>query len=248
MADERYYDEWATFYDAEHGAMTDDITFYVDRARDADGPVLEVGCGTGRVYLELLRAGVDADGIDLSTGMLSVLREKARADGLEPSVRQADVTDFDPDREYALVIIPFRAFLHLTDFADQLAALETIRDALASGGQLAMNIFAPDFDIICERYGTPQESTIERDGDEYTLVSTTEFVDEVDCIVRDRRKLYDADGEQVFAQEFRIKLLFKRELELLFSLAGFSDWSVAGGFDGDELTSPTQEMVWVADK
>ena len=242
-----YYDVWAQFYDAEHRELREDIEFYVDLATEADGPVLEIGCGTGRIYLELLQAGVDADGIDLSAGMVGRLREKARDENLDPSVRQADVTAFDPDREYALVIVPFRGFLHLTTLADQRAALERIRDSLAPGGRLAFNVFAPDFGVICD-YGEEQETTFEHDGEEFRMVSETTFVDEVECVTREHRTLYDGDGEMVAEQSFELHVAFKRELDLLLEVTGFSDWQVFGGFDRDELESTDQEMVWVVDR
>jgi cyclopropane fatty-acyl-phospholipid synthase-like methyltransferase len=65
--------------------------------RPYDGSVLEVGCGTGRIYLDLLRAGVDADGIDLSAAMLEEPRRKAAEAGLEPNVGRADTTTFESD-------------------------------------------------------------------------------------------------------------------------------------------------------
>lgn len=251
MDEETYFDVTAAYYDDQYDSETmdvpDDVDFYVQRAREADGPVLEVGCGTGRVYLELLRAGVDADGIDISAGMLDRLREKAAAEGLDPSVRRADVTDFEPDREYALVTVPFRAFLHLTTLDDQLAALRSIRCALAPDGELALNFFAPSFDVICERYGEPQSVTVERDGDAYRLVTTTSFADEVEQVAELRTEVYDADGDLLTKQSAGLKLVSKREFELLCRVAGFSSWTVHGGFEGDPLTSVDQEMVWVVE-
>jgi len=87
------------FHDAQYAeASRDDLDYYVDRALEASGPVLEIGCGTGRIYLELLREGIEADGIDLSAAALDVLREKAADASLDPSVRRADMTEFSTDR------------------------------------------------------------------------------------------------------------------------------------------------------
>lgn len=240
-----YYDVWAGFYDAEHREMRDDVDFYTDLALDAGGPVLEVGCGTGRIYLELLRAGVDADGIDLSAGMLDRLRQKAAAENLTPNVWQADMTTFETGREYALVIIPFRAFLHLTTLDEQRAALDRIRESLAPDGRLAFNVFAPAFDVICD-YSETRETTFAYEGEEHRMVSETTFVDEVECVVREHRQLFDSDGTVVAEQSFDLHLAFKRELELLLEVTGFSEWEVFGGFARNVLESTDQEMVWVA--
>jgi SAM-dependent methyltransferase len=251
MDDEAYWDAFAAYYDAAYGEdatpIPDDREFYRERARAADGPVLEVGCGTGRIYLELLRDGVDAYGIDLSTGMLDRLREKAAAEGLDPAVRRADVTAFEPEREYALVIVPFRAFLHLTSLDDQIAALRNVRDALAPDGELALNIFAPNFEVICETYGESETVEVERDGDRYRIERTTAFVDEVEQIAELRIEVYDDADDLLVDRSASLKLVSKREFELLCRVAGFSEWTVSGGFEGDPLTSTDQEMVWVVE-
>ncbi len=245
-----YFDRFAAFYDAVYdqqaGVVEDDVAFYRELAADADGPVLEVGCGTGRVYLELLRAGIDADGIDVSSGMLEVLREKAAAEGLEPNVREADVTAFRSEREYGLVIVPFRAFLHLTTVDEQLAALERIHDALAPGGRLALNVFTPNFDVICEAYGEWEETAVALEGETYTYRTVTELVDEVEQIARIRSEVLTNDGERLFEREAPIALLSKREFDLLFRQSPFASWEVYGGFEDDALESSSQEMVWIA--
>ncbi|WP_252700692.1 class I SAM-dependent methyltransferase [Natronosalvus vescus] len=249
MDADTYFDQIASVYDATYdGATGGDLPFYRDLAleAEAEGPVLEVGCGTGRIYLELLETGIDADGIDVSSGMLEVLREKAAERGLEPSVREANVTMFDPERSYALVIVPFRAFLHLLETDEQLAALDRIYEALAPDGRLVLNIFTPNFAVICERYGTWEEIEVTVDGDHYTHRRKTELTDEVDQLVTIRSEIRTEDGELLEASETDIALVSKRECDLLFRLSPFEEWGVNGGFDGDPLESSSQEMVWMA--
>lgn len=244
-----YFDATAEFYDAQYGAdQGGDREFYRELAVEADGPVLEVGCGTGRIYLDLLRAGVDADGIDVSEEMLAVLREKAAEEGLDPGVWRADVTDFEPPREYALAIVPFRAFLHLLTVEDQLAALSNLHDALEPGGRLALNVFVPNPDVVEQFYGKWQEESIEHEGEEYTLRTLTELTDPVEWIVREQRELYDPNGEQVFDVSYTLTWLPKREFELLARLSPFGEWTVYGGFKFDPLESVDQEQVWILER
>lgn len=242
-----FFDAWADVYDADYREQEiGDVEFYVDLARDAAGPVLEVGCGTGRVYLDLLRAGVDAYGIDVSAEMLAVLEQNAAERGLTPRVRQADMTDFEPNREYALVIVPFRTFLHNVTMADQKATLRNLHRALAPGGRLALNFFVPSFEVICENYGERERRTIKRGDDQYVVADVTEIEDEVDQLVRVTRTLR-RDGEVIREATFRLTLVSKREFELLLETTGWDDWTVNGGFDGEPVDE-AEELVWIAEK
>lgn len=243
--DRAFFDDWAEFYDAYYAQQAiDDVSFYVVRARNADGPVLEVGCGTGRIYLELLDAGVDATGIDLSPESLRVLREKADERGLEPDVREADVRTFDARREYALAIIPFRAFCHLLTLDDQLGALRRLHAALVPGGSLVFNTFVPNPAVIADFYEEWQTETFEHAGEIYTARTYTTLDDPVEWIAHETRELYGPDGDQLTENEFHLHLATKRELELLAMQSPFVEWSVQGGFDGGPLEAADQEMVW----
>lgn len=247
---EGFFDAWADFYDDDYREQEiGDRDFYVDLARAADGPVLEAGCGTGRIYLELLAAGVDATGIDISRESLATLERKAESRGLAPEVdvRRADMRDFEPEREYALVVVPFRAFLHNVTLADQRAALESFRGALAPDGRLALNAFVPDFEVICESYGEPTTRTVEHEGAEYEVTDVTRLVDDVEQVAEGTRTV-ERDGEVVREASFRIALIPKRQFELLFETTGWSDWRVCGGFDRQPLEDASQEMVWIARK
>ncbi len=246
--DHGYRGEAARFYDTQVAAQDrDDAAFYRERALAVDGPALELACGTGRVYLELLREGVDVDGIDLSADVLDVLRGKADEEGLDAAVRRADMTDFDGDREYDLVYCPFNAFQHLTGVEDQLSALESVYDALAPGGEFVFDVFVPDFDLICEEYGEWQTRDVDYRGEPHTFRTRTDFLDEVEQVVGVRNELH-GDGEEVFAETLRIKLLPKRELELLARRSPFESWDVAGGFDGQPIEDGDEVQVWTLRK
>lgn len=222
-----------------------DVGFYRDLATEADGPALEVGVGTGRVYLELLDAGLDVDGSDLSERSLNRLRSKATDRDLSPTVWVNDPTDFDVDREYGLIYAPARAFNQLHTLEKQKKALQSIRDALAPEGRFALNTFVPRFDVV-EDYGEPRAEEVTIDGEQYRVVLATFLDDEVEQVTPYQRELYH-EGELVAERETPFALIPKRQFELLFEVAGFSDWTVRGDFEGAPLDSAEQEMVWVVD-
>jgi SAM-dependent methyltransferase len=154
----QFSEELATFYEASHdyGDIGDE-SFYVDAATDADGPVLEGACGSGRLYLELLRRGVDADGFDISPAMLDLLREKAATEELTPTVWKADLRSIGASRTYALALVPYNSFCNLRGIDDQLAALEAFHDVLEPGGRLLFDVYVPQYDVIAESFGEWQE-------------------------------------------------------------------------------------------
>src|SRR5215510_15039149 len=102
-----------------------DIDFFVGAARTSGGPVLEIGCGTGRVLIPTARAGIHILGLDQSPGMLDICRKRSleESEAVRSRVRlvQGDMRNFDAGQRFSLATIPFRPFQHLTTVEDQLA-------------------------------------------------------------------------------------------------------------------------------
>lgn len=247
-----YRAPFAEFYDQQvASSQREDVDFYTNLARETAGAVLELACGTGRVYLELRRAGVDADGIDISEDALAILRENAaEADAdIEPAVRRGDMADFAVDRAYELVICPFNAFQHLLTLEEQRSALECVHDALAPGGQFVFDVFVPSFDVICETYGEWTERSVEYRDDAHVFRTRTRVTDEVEQQFTVENELRDSDGTLVFSETQRLTMLPKREVELLARSSPFADWRVTGDFDGEEpLSDGDSVQVWSLEK
>lgn len=239
--------DYAELYDIVSQATNtgEDVEFYVDQAKQVDGKVLEIACGTGRIYLEMLEAGVEASGIDLSGEMLEKLREKAESRGLNPDVSKADMRDFELEEEFSLITIPYRSFLHNLTSEDQLKTLETIYNHLEDDGKVILNFYSPDIDFISENYGEERRREI-KDG-EYTLVEYDEVVDSVNWIIEFEKRLLK-DGEKKWSSKAKTKMITKPEFELLLKQSSFTDWDVYGGFDLEELENSKQEMVWIIKK
>jgi SAM-dependent methyltransferase len=134
-----------------------DVAFFVDAARESGSPVLELGCGTGRVLIPIARAGIDIVGLDSSPSMLAICRGHLEQE--PPAVRarielvQGDMRSFDLGRTFGLVTIPFRPFQHLVTVEDQLACLGSIRRHLRPGGALILDLFNPSIDALAQPVG-----------------------------------------------------------------------------------------------
>jgi len=221
-----------------------DTTFYLREAKQAHGKVLEAGCGTGRVYLPLLAAGIDAYGIDISRGMLGALQKKASACGLSPKIKLADMRNFSLPHKFALIIVPFRAFLHNLTIDDQVASLKCFRRHLAPRGKLVLNFFYPSPDVIANDYG---HEVVRYKKGGIVRKDISVFSDEPNQIVASRYWAMK-NGKKFGSYSVKIAFIYKREFELLLRLAGFSKWRVYGGFKKEKLRTSKQEMVWIIEK
>jgi SAM-dependent methyltransferase len=120
-----------------------DAPFYVDLAQESGGPVLEIGCGTGRVLLATARAGISIHGVDNSAPMLAVLREHIARESARVqnniTLHAGDMRDFRLNRKFSLVTIPFRPMQHMFTISDQLRALTSAAAHVAEGGILFLS-------------------------------------------------------------------------------------------------------------
>lgn len=226
-----------------------DLDFYLDLAKDAQGPVLEVGCGTGRIMLPCLHAGVDIDGLDLFPSMLETLRRKAQALGFDPNLHQADMRTFSLPRIYSLIIIPFNAFVHNLTTEDQLKTLTACLRHLDKGGGLVFNIFFPGFEMLSGPEKTPvleMEVAHPKTGLPVRMFDTR-ILDRVEQIQYSEVEIQElnADGQVKASHRSKttIRWIFKPEMELLLRLAGFSRWQIFGGFDRRPLTRDDEPMI-----
>jgi len=136
----------AEAWDALRGDTSgwEDRAFFLDVIRERGEPVLDVGCGTGRLLLDYLGLGIDIDGVDNSAEMLAICRRKAARDGLAPTLYEQPMEDLDLPRRYATIVVPSSSFQLVIDPADAVAALAGLRRHLEPGGTLAMPFIAMD--------------------------------------------------------------------------------------------------------
>ncbi len=240
------FDEWAEHYDLIFADRFNDREFYLGEARKAEGKVLEVGCGTGRIYLGLLKEGIDAFGIDISEEMLKTLKKKALEQGLDPKVAIADMRNFKLEDKYALILCPGRSFLHNLTIDDQLSSLDSIRDHLVAGGKFLLNFYFPNPEVMINVFGKEIEQSIVIDEEPHTFTTNSYFIDVPNQILEFTSRL-TRENDVLMDGTYRIAMIYKREFELLLQLAGFKQWEVFGGFEYQPLESFNQEMVWIVE-
>src|SRR5262245_41858357 len=146
------YDAIARIYDSWSRSVTEDVLFYVEEARRAGGPVVELGVGTGRIAVPIAHDGIRVIGVDSSPGMLEVCAERARIAGATLDLRLGDLREPPVDERVPLVIIPFRSLLHLRDDDDRRRALRAVRRLLREDGRFVFDVFTPSREDIDETH------------------------------------------------------------------------------------------------
>ena len=259
-----FYQATAALYDPTFGkagpeGMHSDVAFYVEEARRAGSPVLELACGTGRVLLPVAEAGLTVVGMDSATAMLAIAREKI---GTLPEATQqrielveGDMCSFSLDRRFKLIMIPARSFLHLMTPADQRQALGCIRDHLADDGRLVLNIFDPRLETIAAHLGTLgtalkrlREFTHPETG-RRVVVWEARHYDPAQQILEEERifEELDADGK-VVAKTYaplRLRWVYRYEMQHLLELSGFAIEALYGSFERGPFRHGG-EQIWVA--
>ena len=149
------YDSIAELYDPWSRSVTEDVLFYVEEAKRAGSPVVELAVGTGRIAIPTAAEGIRVIGIDSSPGMLEVCRERAELAGVAEllDLRLGDLQEPPVEERVRLVTCPFRSYLHLLDDDERLQALGAARKLLVPGGRLVFDVFAPAADDIEETHG-----------------------------------------------------------------------------------------------
>jgi SAM-dependent methyltransferase len=215
------YDEWAA-------GMTEDVGFYVELARQADGPLVELAVGNGRVAIPVAQAtGRRVVGVDTSPSMLAQAREKAAEAGVDLDLREADMRDLELDEPAALVYCPFRALLHLPTWADRRRTFERVAAALCPGGRFAWNAFAFDHAIAARLDGKHDDDPVP-----HTLRYAVGD-NRVDIVLDD-----GGTSSAWWAT--------KNEWLGLVDVAGLEVEALYGGFAGEPFGDESREYVFVA--
>jgi ubiquinone/menaquinone biosynthesis C-methylase UbiE len=215
------YEEWSAH-------MTADVAFYVELARKAGGPLVELAIGTGRVAIPVAQAtGQRVIGIDASPAMLEQARARAAEAGVKLDLHEGDMRDLALDKPAALIYCPFRALLHLPTWADRRRTFERIAASLRPGGRFAWNAFAFDHQIAARLDGEHQTEPVPHSARYWVGDNRIDIV-------------LDGGGRSSLWWATRNEWLG------LLDVAGLELEALYGGFAGEPFTDDSPEYVFVA--
>jgi len=249
------YAEIAALYDLEHRDYDEDVDLYLNFALVTGDPVLELGCGSGRLLLPLAEAGHRVTGVDASGPMLDRAAALAEESGVADRVTlhrgRMEEADAAPGGPFGIVVVALNGLLHLPTQGAQRAALAAARRALDPRGQLVLDVLNPtptalaalDQGVVHE--GTWRDAEGQR-VDKFAArrvssatqtVETELWYDRLDGAGRLRRT----------ATSYPMRYLHRAELELLLELAGFVEWQVYGGYELEPFGDLSDRLVVTAE-
>ncbi len=224
-------------------------------------PALDAGCGTGRLLVPWLRSGLDVDGCDASADMVELCRERARREGLEPTLLVQPLHELDPPRRYRTIVVCGVFGLGSTRAQDE-EALRRLHAALEPGGMLALDIELPWTNVrrwpqwtreertrLPEPWPESGERTRASDGSEYEFRTRALEIDPLDQrIVLEIRAEKFGNGRPLAVEEHTLsmRMYFPTELVLLLERAGFADVEVRGDHNDEQPTPDDDFLVYLA--
>lgn len=237
-----------------------DVDFFVEAAQSSGGPVLEVGCGTGRILIPTARADVEIVGLDLSQHMLHIcqarLLNEPAAIQARARLQQADMRNFDLARTFTLITLPFRPFQHLTTVADQLACLASIHRHLAAGGRLILDLFNPSLpaltrEIVGQEFGDEPEFTTP-DGRRVLRrhrIVARDYANQINQVELVYYVTHPDGRAERLVHAFPMRYLFRFEAEHLLARSGFAVEELYADYDKSPYGAKYPgELIFVAKK
>jgi SAM-dependent methyltransferase len=235
-------------YDLDNAQMREDISYYRELATCANGSVLELACGTGRLTLPCALAGATITGLDISEPMLAEARRKAAEKGAQVELLRADCVSYRTDRRFDLIFMGFNSLQHIHVIEEVLKLLSSVAQHLSTHGVFAFDVLHPDLDDLT------------RDPSAVAVIGAYNDPDTGEPLVVRQHSTYDrsrqvqehcwdytnSGGETLFSKRHRLRCFFPRELDLFLASSGLRILDKLGSFDGRPFTSESPKQIVLA--
>jgi len=252
------YDAWAEYYDLVFRGLPGEAEFYVGQAARSTGPVLELGCGTGRLAIPMAMCGAHVTGVDISEAMLAGARAKAASVGpVEGRLElvAGDMRAIGLGRTFACIVMAYRTFMHLLTPDDQRRCLRSVHEHLEQGGVFILNMWAPKPSLIAPQLKQPEGTLLfggqysmpgqDRELVHYCASSYDEFAQRL----HEEHFLQEIDREGTVLRSLVLPLdrtwIYNREFAHLAEACSFEVEVLFGDFDCNPFTAESTEMIWV---
>ncbi|MBV7336901.1 class I SAM-dependent methyltransferase [Chloroflexi bacterium TSY] len=253
------FDRFARFYDQDYRNYEADLDLVVELAQKSRGPVLELGCGTGRALVPLAANGIQVTGIDISPALLSIARAKledvVQAQKVPPiQIIEDDIRSFSLlKQQFGFAYCVSNTLMHCESQEDQLAVLHNVHRHLALGGLLLIDLFNPDIarlieiEGVCELADQWRDPTTEATVFKWS-VRSLDLAEQLQDTLFIYEEILPDGAVRRTSCPFTLRFLWRSEGELMLSMAGFKTEAVWGDFDGQEYDSRSERLIFLARK
>lgn len=247
----KYPDFFARFYDVIYHQIRDgvDTDFFLKKIKQSKGKVLEIGVGTGRLFIQALHHGADIYGLDISESMINILKKKLSNDQFE-RISIQNIIDFRYDHKFDLIIAPFRVFMYLKEKNDQIKALNNIHKHLQSDGRFIFDTFIPDLKQLLN--GIKNHTDFEGEYAPGKIVKRTVSTkpDLLNQIIYITFQFDWQENKQIKHEVWNTSLryFFRFELEHIVERSNFNDYRIAGDYLENELNENSKDFIVICEK
>lgn len=247
----KYPLNFARFYDTIYHSLRDDVDslYFQNEMKNTSGKVLEIGVGTGRLFMNALNEGVDIYGLDVSESMLQVLYEKLPQDQ-HYRVSHQNMVDFRSEFSFDLVVAPFRVLMHLLEKEEQLKALNNVYDHLNCNGRFIFDVFVPDLKQLIHGL----ENKLDFEGEYAPGKKIRRYASTNPDLIRQiievcfHMEWDDETGKKSEDWNLPLRFFFRYELEHLIERSRFTEYEIFGDYQGNPLDRQSREFVVVCRK
>lgn len=241
----------ARFYDTIYQQVRSDtdIDFFLSKACQSKGKVLEIGVGTGRLFLEALKKGVDIYGIDISPSMIRVLHGKMESQARH-RVWVEDAVTMNLGMKFELILAPFRMLSHVNEVEDQLKFFNGVAEHLQPEGQFIFDLYVPDLSLLLE--GMEEYKDFEGEYDQGKRVKR--YISSHSDLIRQTTHVtmtlcWEEDGKELSdCWEFDMRYFFRFEIEHLIARSSLELVTMYGDYQGNTLSKDARDFVVVCTK
>ena len=251
------YAELPDLYDLEHAGFSDDVELYLRLAEVVGDPILELGCGTGRVLVPLAAAGHRITWIDRSRPMLerarSTLEMHASSLSRRVTLSEGSMTEVEcaPGGPFGLVIFSLNGLMHVSTMAGQRAALASARQALDPRGMLVIDVLNPTPELLSTLDGRVQHEGSWRESDGTVIDRFSARTHDSAEQRIDTELWYDLTDRENYIRRVRsafpMRYLVASELSLLLEVSGFVEWKCYGSYDLDPFDDRSDRLIVTAE-
>jgi SAM-dependent methyltransferase len=226
-----------------------DNEYFQNEIQRSGGKILEIGVGTGRLFINALNQGADIHGLDISESMLEILYEKLESDQ-HYRISQQNIIDFSFDFKFDLIIAPFRVIMHLLNIEEQIKAIDNVYNHLNSNGRFIFDAFIPDLNQLIKGINNQMDFEGEYDSGQKIRRFVSTSPDIINQTIQVNFHLEWEEKNEIKHDDWILPLrfFFRYELEHLLERTKFEKYKIYGDYKGSELNKESKDFIIICQK